>query len=249
MYSNWPATAATSPSDLYRTVSDEQEGNLFFSPFSISQVLAMAYAGARGETERQMADTLRYRLRQERLHPAFKTLYGALRSRGGNRQSSSDPDEEDSHFRLNIANGVWGQEGFGFRGEFMDTLANDYGGEMRRLNFSTAPEESRVTINDWVAEETEDKIKDLIPRDAIDSLTRFVLTNAIYFNAQWRSPFNPADTKEQPFHLLDGKKVDIPMMTRRSSVGWFDYVRGDGFQAVDIPYYTGGMSMLVLLPR
>ena len=233
--------------DLYSALSDGED-NLFFSPFSISQVLAMAYAGARGETERQMADTLRYGLPQDRLHPAFNALDLALHSRGKDAFNQFESDEENPNFRLNIANTVWGQEGFGFRGEFMDTLANDYGGEMRRLNFSAAPEESRVTINDWVAEETEDKIKDLIPRDAIDSLTRFVLTNAIYFNAQWRSPFNPADTKEQLFHLLDGKKVDVPMMTRRSSVGWFDYVRGDGFQAVDIPYYTGGMSMLVLLP-
>ena len=197
---NWPATTPTSPLIFDSALSDGED-NLFFSPFSISQVLAMAYAGARGETERQMAETLRYGLPQDRLHPAFNALDLALHSRGKDAFNQFESDEENPNFRLNIANTVWGQEGFGFRGEFMDTLANDYGGEMRRLNFSAAPEESRVTINDWVAEETEDKIKDLIPRDAIDSLTRFVLTNAIYFNAQWRSPFNPADTKEQLFPL------------------------------------------------
>ena len=113
--------------DLYRTVSDEQEGNLFFSPYSISQVMAMAYAGARGETERQIADTLRYSLPQDRLHPAFNALDGALRSRGSNDQTASDPEEKDFHFRLNIANAVWGQDGFRFHGDYAETLANNYG--------------------------------------------------------------------------------------------------------------------------
>ena len=233
--------------DLYRALSDG-EGNLFFSPFSISQVLAMAYAGGRGETERQIADTLRYGLPQERLHPAFHALDSTLHSRGEDAFNPSESDDNNPNFRLNIANAVWGQDGFEFRREFLYILTKNYGGDMRLLDFSDAPEESRVTINDWVAEETEEKIKDLIPQDAIGSLTRFVLTNAIYFNAKWRLPFNPADTKEQPFHLLDGKKVDVPMMTGGSSEGRFSYARVDGFQAVDIPYYTGGMSMLVLLP-
>ena len=233
--------------DLYRALRDGED-NLFFSPFSISQAMAMAYAGASGETERQMAETLRYGLPQESLHPAYNALDLALHSRGEDAFNPSESDDNNPNFRLNIANAVWGQDGFDFRREFLDTLAKDYGSEMRRLNFADAPEESRVTINDWVSEETEDKIKDLIPQDAVDSLTRFVLTNAIYFNAKWRLPFNPADTKEQPFHLSDGDKVEVPMMTGGSSEGWFGYARGDGFQAVNIPYYTGGISMLVLLP-
>ena len=233
--------------DLYRALRDGED-NLFFSPFSISQVLAMAYAGAKGKTERQMADTLRYSLPQERLHPAFHALDLALHSRGEDAFNSSESEEDNSNFRLNIANAVWGQDGFEFRREFLDILTKNYGGDMRLLDFSDAPEESRVTINDWIARETEDKIKDLIPRDAVDSSSRFVLTNAIYFNAKWRLPFNPGNTKELPFHLLDGDKVEVPMMTGGSSEGWFGYARGDGFQAVNIPYYTGGMSMLVLLP-
>ena len=234
--------------DLYRTVSDEQEGNLFFSPFSISQVLAMAYAGARGETELQMAETLRYGLRQERLHPAFKTLYGALRSRGGNRQSSSDPDEEDSHFRLNIANGVWGQEGLEFSGDYAETLAKNYGDEIRSLDFAAAPEECRVTINDWVAEETEGKIQDLFPPGTIDAQTRLVLTNAIYFTASWLWPFPPDDTVERPFRLLNGGTVEVPMMTDNYHYKEVYYAQGHGFQAVEIPYITWELSMIALLP-
>ena len=232
--------------DLYSALSDGED-NLFFSPFSISQVLAMAYAGARGETERQMAETLRYGLPQNKLHPAFNALDCTLRSRGEDPSRSTGPDEEDTRFRLNIANAVWGQEGFEFQGEFLDILAENYGGEMRPLNFVAEPEESRVTINDWVAKETEDKIKNLFPQGTINSQNRLVLTNAIYFNAAWLWPFNPRDTIERSFHLLDGSKVEVPMMTE-SNHQFFSYAQGDGFQAVEIPYGGFETSMIALLP-
>ena len=233
--------------DLYRTVSDEQEGNLFFSPYSISQVLAMAYAGARGETERQIADTLRYSLPQDRLHPAFNALDGALRSRGSNDQTASDPEEKDFHFRLNIANAVWGQDGFRFHGDYAETLAKNYGDEIRSLDFAAAPEECRVTINDWVANETEGKIQDLFPPGTIDARTRLVLTNAIYFTASWLWPFPLDDTVDRPFHLLNGGTVEVPMMTDNYHYKEVYYAQGHGFQAVEIPYRTWELSMIVLL--
>ena len=232
--------------DLYGTLSDE-EGNLFFSPFSISQVLAMAYAGARGETERQMAGILRYDLPQSRLHPAFNALDCDLRSRGQDPSSSTGSDGENIGFRLNIANAVWGQEGFEFQGDYLKTLAENYGGEMRPLSFAAEPEESRVRINDWVAKETEDKIKSLFPEGSIGSETRLVLTNAIYFNAAWLLPFYPGNTVDSPFHLLNSKTVEVPMMTE-SEYRIFSYAQGEGFQAVEIPYYTYEMSMIALLP-
>ena len=232
--------------DLYSALSDGED-NLFFSPFSISQVLAMAYAGARGETERQMAETLRYGLPQNKLHPAFNALDCTLRSRGEDPSRSTGPDEEDTSFRLNIANAVWGQEGFEFQGEFLDILAENYGGEMRPLNFVAEPEESRTTINDWVAKETEDKIKNLFPQGTINSQNRLVLTNAIYFNATWLWPFNPGDTIERSFRLLDGSEMEVPMMTE-SNHRIFSYAQGGGFQAVEIPYYTNETSMIALLP-
>ena len=233
--------------DLYRTVSDEQEGNLFFSPYSISQVMAMAYAGARGETERQIADTLRYSLPQDRLHPAFNALDGALRSRGSNDQTASDPEEKDFHFRLNIANAVWGQDGFRFHGDYAETLAKNYGDEIRSLDFAAAPEECRVTINDWVANETEGKIQDLFPPGTIDARTRLVLTNAIYFTASWLWPFPLDDTVDRPFHLLNGGTVEVPMMTDNYHYKEVYYAQGHGFQAVEIPYRTWELSMIVLL--
>ena len=232
--------------DLYRALSDE-EGNLFYSPFSISQALAMTFAGARGETERQMADTLHYRLPQSNLHPAFNSLDRALASRGKDPRGTLKEGEAKQYFRLNIANAVWGQHGYGFLPDFLDVLAENYGAGMRPLDFAGAPDESRVRINDWVAEETGDKVKDLLQPGTIDPPTRLVLTNAIYFNASWHWPFDRRQTKMRPFHLEGGGSVDVLMMTETSD-DFYGYARGDGYQAVDVPYAHGEMSMTVLLP-
>ena len=192
--------------DLYQALR-EQDGNLFYSPYSISLALAMTYAGARGETESQMSDTLHFTLPQADLHPAFNALDLELASRDGGEQGG-----DDERFQLSIANSVWGQEGYEFLDEFLNVLAESYGAGVRPTDFQGAPEESRLKINDWVANRTDDKIKDLIPQGAIDYLTRLVLANAIYFNADWLHPFfyNPV---ARPFHLLDGRDIDVPMMT------------------------------------
>ena len=166
--------------DLYRTLSDG-EGNLFFSPFSISEALAMTLAGARNETERQMMTTLHYELPQGRLHPSFNALDRELASRGRGLQG-----EENQFFQLNIANAIWGQQGYEFLPDFLDSLAESYGAGLRPLDFAGAPEESRIRINDWVFDETEGKIEDLLqPWYQVHRLTRLVLTNVIYFNASW----------------------------------------------------------------
>ena len=232
--------------ELYRVLNDG-EGNLFYSPFSISQALAMTSAGARGETQRQMADTLHYRLPQSSLHPAFNVLDRTLASRGQAPGGTPNNDgETGQYFRLNIANAVWGQEGFQFLPDFLDVLAENYGAGMMVSDFACAPDEARVRINDWVAEETEGKIKDLLPPGALDRSTRLVLTNAIYFNASWHWPFSRSNTRVRPFHLAGGGTVDVPMMTE--TYRDYGYARGDGYQVVDVPYSWGEMSMTILLP-
>jgi len=225
--------------DLYQALSDG-DGNLFYSPYSISVALAMTYAGARGETEQQMADTMRFLLPQDRLHPAFNALDLELASRG---EGAEGKDEEG--FRLNIVNAIWGQEDYTFLEDFLDVLAENYGAGLRLLDFVNAPEEARVTINDWVSEQTEGKIEDLIPQGVIDALTRLVLTNAIYFNAAWESPFDEDRTQDGAFHLLDGGDVTVPMMTQTEYYGYAD---GDGYTAVELPYDGGELSMVALLP-
>ena len=218
--------------DLYHAVRGEAD-NLFFSPYSISTALAMTYAGARGETAQQMAETLHFTLPAERLHPAFNAL--ALELAGG----------ED--FVLNVVNSLWGQQGYTFLPEFLDLLAENYGAGLRLLDFAAAPEPARVTINDWVSEQTEDKINDLIPQGGITSDTRLVLVNAIYFNADWLYPFDKDKTHDAPFTLLDGERVTVPMMDWEMPEH-VPYTRGEGYQAVELPYVGGKTSLVLIVP-
>jgi len=226
--------------NLYQELK-KVDGNLFYSPHSISLALAMAYAGARGDTEQQMADTLRFTLPNSQLHPAFNWLDIELGSRG---EGAKGKDGEG--FRFNIVNAIWGQKDYKFLSEFLDILAENYGAGLRPLDFIKAPEQSRITINDWVSEQTEGKIKDLIPQGLIHSLTRLVLTNAIYFNSAWQYPFEEEMTKDGPFYLLDGSKVTVPMMGQTENFG---YTEGDGYQVVELPYDGRELSMVILLPR
>jgi serpin B len=224
--------------DLYQRLRKEQDRNLFCSPHSISLALAMTYAGARGETEQQMADTMHYTLPQERLHPAFNALDTTLTGYGD--------DEEEDGFQLNIANAIWGQEGYKFLPAFLDTLAENYGAGLRTLDFANETEAARQTINDWVSEQTEEKIQDLIPKGMLNPMVRLVLTNAIYFNGKWVLPFEKNNTRDEPFTLLDGSTVSVPMMSQIESL---KYAESDGYQAVELPYRDSTVAMLFILPE
>ncbi len=226
--------------ELYHTLSSRTD-NLFFSPYSISLALAMTYAGARGGTEAEMATTLHFTLPQDRLHPAFNALDQELASRG---KLARDPGMEG--FRLHIVNALWGQQDYTFLPAFLDTLAENYGAGMRLLDYTADPEMARHTINDWVSDETESRIQDLIPSGAIDELTRLVLTNAIYFKAAWQYPFDPEATTDGVFHLLEGGQVTVPMMRLNET---FAYGEGEEYQAFRLPYYGAELSMVVLVPR
>lgn len=225
--------------DSYQEIKGDE--NLFFSPYSISLALAMTYAGACGDTAQQMAGTLHYTLPQEQLHPALNSLDIELSQRGQGAKG-----KDDKGFRLNIVNAIWGQKGYAFLQEFLDTLAENYGAGIRTLDFINAPEPSRITINDWVSDQTEGRIKDLIPKGAIDAMTRLVLTNAIYFNAAWQYPFEKDATSDGSFHLLNGGEVTVPMMHQTKS---FSYTEGDDYQAVELPYDGRELSMLIILPK
>ncbi len=225
--------------NLYQQVRGEPK-NLIYSPYSISLALAMTYAGARTETEQQMADALQFTLPQDRLHPAFNALDLAL----ANRAAPLSPAGGQG-FKLRIVNRLWGQAGYSFLAEFLDVLAENYGAGLALLDFIAATEASRVAINNWVSEQTAGRIADLIPQGTIDASTRLVLTNAIYFKAAWSQQFDERDTLDKPFNLLDGSQVTVPMMRQTASFG---YATGDGYQVVELPYEGHQLSMVVLLP-
>ncbi|MHB0988678.1 MAG: serpin family protein [Bellilinea sp.] len=221
--------------DLYQQLRS-QDGNLFYSPLSIFQALAMTYAGAKAETAAQMASALHFDLPQADLHPAFNALSAELDSRAG--------EGDQTGFKLNIANALWGQQGFAFLPDFLDTLALNYGAGMQAVDYNQ-PDAARQTINDWVADQTEDKIKDLIPGGALNPMTRLVLTNAIYFNAAWLLPFEKEATQNDSFDLLDGSEVQVPMMRQTESFG---YLKAENFQAIELFYEGRALSMVILLP-
>ncbi len=219
----------------------EKDGNLFYSPYSISEALAMTYAGANGETEQEIAEALSFILSQERLHPAFNSLDLQLKQRG---EGAKGKDGEG--FRMNVVNAIWGQRDYKFLDQFLDVLAQNYGAGLRIVDFIGQTEQSRATINNWVSDQTEEKIKDLIPQGALNELTRLVLTNAIYFNAAWQYPFKEEKTANGAFHLLNGSDVTVPMMKQTES---FRYAEGDNYQAVELPYDGRELSMVILLPK
>ncbi|MFA5451221.1 MAG: serpin family protein [Dehalococcoidales bacterium] len=226
--------------DLYHALRSIEDDNLFYSPHSISVALAMTYAGALGMTAEQIAETLHFYLSQDDLHPAFNQLDIELAKRGEGAKGS-----DGDGFRLNVVNAIWGQENYYFMDDFLDVLAENYDAGLRILDFIEDTEESRKVINDWVSQQTEERIKDLVPAGAIDALTRLVLTNAIYFNAAWLYPFDEEVTTEELFFLLDGSRLSVSMMKQEQR---FNYTEGDYYQAIEIPYDGQELSMIILLP-
>lgn len=224
------------------------DGNLFFSPYSISLALAMTYAGTRGDTASQMAAAMHFTLPQERLHPAFNALDQYLSSLGGspNGPTPTPSDLGGQGFQLSVANAIWGQKGYDFLPAYLDLLAQNYGAGMRLTDFSGAPEASRQAINTWVSQQTKDKIKDLFPQGTIDSSTRLALVNAIYFKASWLNDFSVELTKNDAFHLLDGSQVSVPMMSSSHTANFYE--KGANFQAVGLPYFGEQAMMVVVLP-
>ena len=226
--------------ELYRQLSAGDDGNLFFSPYSLSVALAMTYAGAEGATKEQMAETLNFILDEEDLHAAFNKLAIELARRGEGNKS-----ENEEGFKLNVINAIWGQVEYAFLDEYLDTLAVNYDAGLRLLDFASDPEACRQTINDWVSRQTEGKIEDLIKEGIISEMTRLVLTNAIYFNAAWEFPFDEDNTTDGTFYLEDGSTVTVAMMHQTEDL---NYAAGDGYQAVELKYDGNELSMLIILP-
>jgi serpin B len=211
------------------------EGNIFFSPYSISTALAMTYAGARGKTEEQMGTALHFTLDQKQFHPAFACLEAQLKA-----------IQEKGDIELNIANALWTQEDYVFLSEFLKLIETNYGAVLNSVDFKRAYEEVRKKINAWVGQKTKDKIMDLIKPGVLNSLTRLVLTNAIYFKGKWKSQFKKCRTKKNPFWLSANKSVEVPMMTQKQP---FRYMENDSLQILEMPYVGNDLAMVVLLPR
>jgi serpin B len=221
---------------LYQKIAGAETNmgkNVIFSPYSISTALGMTYAGARGETAQQMAAALRFETDQESLHRSFRDLAARV-------------DGTGKPYQLKIANALWGQRNYPFEAKFLSLIGEYYAGGFQTLDFAQAPEPGRVTINQWVERQTADKIRNLLQPGDITSLTRLVLTNAIYFKGEWETAFEKNQTRPAPFKVNPGNTVEVPMMVR---IGQLPYAETDSLQAVELPYAGKDLAMVLLLPK
>jgi serpin B len=220
---------------------EEPDGNLFVSPYSISTALAMTWAGAEGRTAEQMAEVLHFDLPEGTVHQLFESIQSKLQTdyRRQYMQGEGDP------LTLEVANALWAQESFPLLQDYVSLVRQSYDAEARNLDFVNNPEGARQTINAWVEDKTRDRIRDLLPRGSIDSMTRLVITNAVYFKGSWNDPFEEAATSDGEFTLADGSTVEVPMMHQTEE---YPYAETHGCRAVELPYADNQSSMIVLLP-
>ncbi|MBL7033634.1 MAG: serpin family protein [Candidatus Delongbacteria bacterium] len=220
--------------DLQRVLYNPAH-NLFYSPWSISQALAMTFAGARSETEQQMAATLHFTLPQEQLHPVFHALEQAL---------TADSGHDRSAFRLQITDALWAQLDFPILASYLSVTTPNYNAPLRAVDFRER-EETRQLINRWGSDQTDGRIKELVPRGLINGETALVLTSAVYFNAAWKTPFRKQNRYQGSFQLLDGREVTVPMMPQLALLG---YHKEPDVQIIELPYAGERYAMVLLLP-
>jgi len=220
--------------NLYRQLVAKEEGNIFFSPYSISLALSLAYGGARGETATGMARVLGFTLPPERLHPALAELSRHLQKVGNEAGQT-----------LNVANAAWLNNSLKVEPKYLKLIGDYYGNEMKQLDFCQGPQ-AQKTINDWVTKQTQDHIKDLIPNGVLNCNTMLVLTNAVYFWGEWADKFDQKQTKLEAFWPTPDEKVVAPFMHR---TGNYSYNEAEGWQVLELPYREKRLGMLVLLPK
>ncbi len=228
--------------DLYTRLADDpanRNDNLFFSPFSISSALAMTYEGARGTTAGEIRSVFHFPENQSTMRSGFAEIIAGI-------------NNKTNAYTLRTANALWAEKTYAFLPDYINTAERYYGARVTNLDFVNAPEEARITINRWVEGQTENRIRDLIPRGVIDSQTCLVITNAIYFKGTWKKQFEKEKTTDAVFRTANGSAVQVPMMQRTDENATFGYMETETYQALSLPYESGGsrdISMLLILPK
>ena len=218
---------------LYKTIAEEQRGNLFLSPYSISSALAMTYVGARGDTEKQMAKTLRLSQDQAAVHPAFAEIASKLAAINA-----------AGNVEVTVANALWLQQNFQVFDAYLATIRAQYRGQLFPVNFAEAAEAARQQINAWIEERTKQKIRELLPAGSVSDATRCVLTNAIYFKGKWANAFDADATTEQPFWVSLDQEISVPMMRLQAPM---KFAQIENMQIVELPYAGEEVSLLLAI--
>ncbi|XP_035032913.2 leukocyte elastase inhibitor-like [Hippoglossus stenolepis] len=221
--------------ELYLTLSEANPSeNIFFSPLSISSALAMVYLGARGDTAAQMEKALSFSS-GEAVHADFETLI-------------ADINSPSASYILKTANRLYGEKTAKFLLQFLEATCKYYQSGLKTVDFIRAAEASRVEINTWVEQQTENKIKDLLKPRTVTPMTRLVLVNAIYFKGNWMNRFDKANTKEMPFQVNQTESKPVQMMYQMKKLP-FNYIPDHALQILELPYVEEELSMFILLPE
>lgn len=230
-------------------VTARSGANALISPYSIELALVMAYAGADGSTRDEMTRVLHLSGNEAETHQAFSALQRDLDTLV--QQSATQAAQmqkfgrTNDAFTLDVANRLFGQQGYDFRPAFLELLKTNYHAPFELLDFFKNASGATKTINTWVAGKTQQRIRDLIPPGALDELTRLVLANAVYFKAPWVEPFSASATAPLPFHAGGGSPVNVPTMTIQKSFG---YAKTNGLTILTIPYTGREIQFLIILP-
>lgn len=222
--------------EFYSNLRQNEKGNIFFSPYSVSTALSMVYEGARGQTAKEIQSVFHLPEDADLRRSSIAAIYNQL-------------NKKDAKYKLNTANALWMQKDYQLLQDYLAAVERYYAGKAANVDFRGATEEARKTINNWVEEKTNNKIKDLFPRGSLNPLTRLVLTNAVYFKGNWVKQFDKSQTKEEDFKVGDDKTIKTQMMSRTDKESKFGYAETKDLQILEMPYEGKDLSMLVFLPK
>ena len=221
--------------NMFKQLNEENDGNIFFSPYSIFTALAMTYEGARNKTADEMSSVLNVEQNNESLHNYMKSLYEYL-------------NKENDDYNISTANALWVNENFKLLEDYLKIIKDYYGGDATEVDYGN-PQEAAGIINQWVESNTNGLIKDLITEGVISPLTRLILTNAIYFKGTWKVQFDPDNTTDRDFEISSGNRVEVSTMNLIETEDIFNYTETNTLQILELPYTSNDLSMIILLPK
>ena len=221
--------------DLYSELAKTEKENIFYSPYSISAALAMTYEGAKGKTAEEIKEVFHFP-ETSVLRPNYAAIYNKI-------------NENNKEYQLSTGNALWVQQDYLLLNDYSEAVERYYGGKASNVDFIKETEKSRQTINSFIEEQTNNKVKELIPAGQVDPLTRLVITNAIYFKGTWEWEFDKSDTRDKNFYITPENVVKTPMMYMDSDKATFNYADLEKLQILELPYKGDKISMLILLPK
>ena len=219
--------------DFFKQISMSEKGNIFFSPISLSTAMGMTYAGTAGETQKQIAKVFHFPANSKKFHSQQGSTIKWLGSKA------------DS-IELSIVNMLWAEKTYPFKNSYSKLIKKTYSAAVEPVDFINKYEESRTLINDNILKATNDKIKNLLPAGSVNNLTRLVLTNAVYFKANWQTKFEKDKTIDAKFYVTPQDPLKCRMMGAKSNFNYFEDAK---IQALDLSYSGNNYSMLIILPR